>query len=107
MSPGPLLHSLPHWYYPPHVEDPIADFETAAWGYGRRLDDFIPTKGHKRRLDKVENRHRDEGKFVSFFHPLLMLMPSPQLAGKQRRLKNGKLLTLTHPTTWSCAASRT
>ncbi|KAH9963078.1 hypothetical protein BGW80DRAFT_1563664, partial [Lactifluus volemus] len=29
MAPDPLRHSLPHWYYPPDVED-IADFETAA-----------------------------------------------------------------------------
>jgi hypothetical protein len=106
MTLEPLLHSLPHWYYPPHVED-IADFETAARGYAGRLDSFNATKSYKRCLDKVENRHHDEGTFLYFLHLLLTLMSFPQMAGEQRGLKNGKPFTLTHPTIWSCAASRT
>ncbi|KAH9962007.1 hypothetical protein BGW80DRAFT_1462982 [Lactifluus volemus] len=60
MTLRPLLHSLPHWYYPPHVENSLAEFETAARGYADRLDSFNPTEGHKRRLEKVENQHHDE-----------------------------------------------
>ncbi|KAH9972262.1 hypothetical protein BGW80DRAFT_1252795 [Lactifluus volemus] len=60
MTLRPLLHSLPQWYYPPHVEDSLAGFETAARGYGDRLDSFSPTEGYKRRLGKVESQHHDE-----------------------------------------------
>jgi hypothetical protein len=63
MSTQPLLHSLPLWYYPPHVTDVYADFETAARGYCTRLDTFNPTQGLKRKLDNVQNRRADEGTF--------------------------------------------
>ncbi|KAH9035246.1 hypothetical protein EDB85DRAFT_2143898 [Lactarius pseudohatsudake] len=60
MSLQPLFHSLHHWYYPPLVDDVMADLETAARGYLERLDTFRPTKGFKRSLDKKENKKNDE-----------------------------------------------
>jgi hypothetical protein len=66
MSIQPLLHSLHLWYYPPHVTDVCANFELAARGYAKRLDTFIPTKGFKRMLDKMDNQRADEG--TSFFY---------------------------------------
>ena len=69
ISAQPLLHSLYLWYYPPHVRDVYTDFETAARGYGDRLDSFKPTNGLKRKLDKSKNRRADEG-MSNFVDPL-------------------------------------
>jgi hypothetical protein len=66
MSLGPLLHSLPIWYYPPLVED-IKNLELAARGYLGRLDTYNPTTATKRKRDKTENRNNDEGKLFLCF----------------------------------------
>lgn len=68
ISTQPVVHSLHLWYYPPHVEDVYTDFETVARGYGDRLDSFTPTKGFKRKLDKLENRRADEGMSTFWNH---------------------------------------
>ncbi|KAI9450343.1 hypothetical protein BJY52DRAFT_1191938 [Lactarius psammicola] len=60
MSLQPLLHSLPHWYYPPLVCDIVTELETAARGYAEHLDIFSPTKEFKRKQEKMENRRNDE-----------------------------------------------
>jgi hypothetical protein len=62
LSLQPLRHSLQLWYYPPLVHDVATEFETAARGYGERLDTFEPTKVLKRKLEKSENKMSDEGK---------------------------------------------
>lgn len=67
MSLQPLLHSLPHWYYPPLVHDVVTELESAARGYTNRLDAFNPTKGLKRKLDKVQNKMNDQGKVILHF----------------------------------------
>lgn len=67
MSLQPLLHSLPHWYYPPVVKNVVTELETAARGYADRLDIFNPTKGFKRKLEKSQNKMNDEGKAVLRF----------------------------------------
>jgi len=66
MSIQPIRHSLHHWYYPPLVHDVVTELETTARGYAERLDSFQPTNELKRRLEKRENKMRDEGK--PFFH---------------------------------------
>jgi hypothetical protein len=66
MSLQPPLHSLDHWYYPPLVQDFVMELETAAQGYERRLDLFNPAKLFKRKLDKMENRKKDEGKPILY-----------------------------------------
>jgi hypothetical protein len=63
----PYLHSLHLWYYPPHVRDVYTDFESAARGYGDRLDSFKPTNGFKRKLDKLENQRANEGTSIYLF----------------------------------------
>ncbi|KAH9013792.1 hypothetical protein EDB83DRAFT_2321613 [Lactarius deliciosus] len=60
MSSGPLVHSLHHWYYPPLVNDVVADLETTARGYLDRLDTFRPTKELKRTFEKTENKKKDQ-----------------------------------------------
>ena len=67
MSLQPLLHSLHLWYYPPHVRDVCANFETAACRYtdlAECMDILNPTSGFKRTLDKLENRSNDRGTFL-------------------------------------------
>ncbi len=68
MSLQPLLHSLHHWYYPPHVDNVVMDLESAAHSYFERLDTFVPTKELKRTLEKTENRKQDEGKHMLYFY---------------------------------------
>jgi hypothetical protein len=63
ISVEPVRHSLHLWYYPPHVRDVQADFETAARGYADRLDTFNATAGFKRKLDKLQNKRADNGMF--------------------------------------------
>jgi hypothetical protein len=67
MSRQPLLHSLPHWYYPPLVHNVVTELETAARGYAERLDAFNPTRGLKRKLEKVQNKMSDEGASILRF----------------------------------------
>jgi hypothetical protein len=43
------------------VRDIVTELETIARGYAERLDTFGPTKEFKRKLEKVENKKRDEG----------------------------------------------
>ena len=62
MSELPLVHTLPHWYYPPVVQDVMADLETTAWGYVKRLDNFQPTRTLKHKLDKSESKVKDKSK---------------------------------------------
>ena len=65
LSVQPVLHSLPLWYYPPQVKDVHLNLETVARGYAdiaERLDTFNPTKGFKRKLDKLENQRADGGR---------------------------------------------
>jgi hypothetical protein len=57
-----IPHTLSHWYYPPHVSNYVSDFETAARGYADRLDVFNPNQSLKRKLEKMENKKKDEGK---------------------------------------------
>lgn len=64
MSELPLVHSLPHWYYPPVMQDVVADLETTARGYAERLDNFQPTGMLKRKLDKSESKAKDESKYI-------------------------------------------
>ena len=64
MSELPLVHSLPHWYYPPVMQDVVTDLETTAQGYAERLDNFQPTKTLKRKLDKSERKVKDESKYI-------------------------------------------
>ncbi len=40
MTLQPLVHSLHHWYYPPLVDDVVANLETSAHSYLERLDTF-------------------------------------------------------------------
>jgi hypothetical protein len=61
MSLQPLVHSLPHWYYPPLVNDVMTELESSARGYTGRLDIFNPTNLLKRKMDKVQNRMNDQG----------------------------------------------
>ena len=73
MSELPLVHSLPHWYYPPVMQDVMTDLEAAARGYVEHLDNFQPTKMLKHKLDKSENRALDEGRYIlrlSSFRPM-------------------------------------
>ncbi|KAH9009722.1 hypothetical protein EDB85DRAFT_2162357 [Lactarius pseudohatsudake] len=60
MSSHPLQHTLPHWYYPPLVNNIVTDLETVSRGYGDRLDPFNPTKALKRKLDIMENKRNNE-----------------------------------------------
>ncbi|KAH9040626.1 hypothetical protein EDB85DRAFT_2140311 [Lactarius pseudohatsudake] len=60
MSLQPLFHSLHHWYYPPLVDDIMADLETTARGYLEHLDTFRPTKEFERSLDKKENKKNNK-----------------------------------------------
>ena len=63
----PICHSLHHWYYPPLVHDVVTELETTARGYVERLDSFQMNE-LKQRLEKRENKMRDEGKpFFSLF----------------------------------------
>ena len=68
MTVHPLMHSLPLWYYPPQVADIYTDLETAAHGYTEHLDTFNPTKGFKRKLDKLENQKADDSEFPLGIH---------------------------------------
>ncbi len=61
MSLQPLLHMLPHWYYPPLVHDVVTELETATQGYTECLDPFNLMKEVKCKLEKRENRISDEG----------------------------------------------
>lgn len=67
MSLQPLVHSLPHWYYPPLVHDVLTELESAARGYTGRLDTFNPTTVFKRKLDKVQNKMNDQGIIILHF----------------------------------------
>ncbi|KAH9015824.1 hypothetical protein EDB85DRAFT_2156364 [Lactarius pseudohatsudake] len=60
MSSEPLIHSLHHWYYPPLVNDVVADLKTTARGYLDRLDTFQLTTECKRTFEKAENKKKDE-----------------------------------------------
>ena len=63
----PICHSLHHWYYPPLMHDVVTELETTARGYVERLDSFQMNE-LKQRLEKRENKMRDEGKpFFSLF----------------------------------------
>ncbi|KAI9449547.1 hypothetical protein BJY52DRAFT_1192467 [Lactarius psammicola] len=60
MTLQPLIHSLHHWYYPPLMDEVVANLEPAACGHLERLDTFQPTKELKCTLDKMENKKNDE-----------------------------------------------
>ena len=62
ISLQPLVHSLHHWYYPPLVDNVVADLEISARGYLERSDLFRPTREFKRTLYKVEIKKDEEGK---------------------------------------------
>jgi hypothetical protein len=104
MSIQPLLHSLHLWYYPPHVTDVCANFELAARGYAEHLDTFIPTKGFKRMLDKMDNQRADEGTsfFLHLFSPSLMTHILLQMAAGLRRRSRLQQNYLAHQTTGNC-----
>ena len=83
MSTLPLVHSLHLWYYPPHVENVFIDFETTARGFGDRLDKFTPTEKFKRKLDKLENRRLDEGRFI--FRPIKVAAHDTSVDGRRAK----------------------
>ncbi|KAH9020356.1 hypothetical protein EDB85DRAFT_2153130 [Lactarius pseudohatsudake] len=60
MSSESLVHSLHHWYYPPLVNDIVADLETTAQGYLDRLDTFQPSKELKRTFERTESKQKDQ-----------------------------------------------
>ena len=98
MSNEPLRHSLQLWYYPPHVRDVYADFETAARGYADRLDTFNPTVGLKRKSDKRDNQRADNG--MPFFLDMLLssFMRRLQMAAAQRWRRLSKASCLVYRT---------
>ena len=99
MSDQPLKHSLHLWYYPPHVRDVSADFETAACRYTERFDTFTLTKGSKRKWDKLENKRADEDTFP--FGSILVTTHDASLAGHQ--VKKAKTIAAETPSlliTW-------
>src|SRR5260370_14495552 len=93
MTVPPLMHSLPLWYYPRQVADAYTDLETAARGYAKHLDTFNPTKGFKRKLDKLENQKADDGEFPlgnhSDCHSLCFSRWSQGQEGKVNSQKKG------------------
>ena len=90
MSIQPICHSLHHWYYPPLMHDVVTELETTARGYVECLDSFQLMNELKRRLEKRENKMRDEGKpFFSLF-----LTQNNDIRKDGRRAKKVKL-------TWS------
>ncbi|KAF8257094.1 hypothetical protein EI94DRAFT_1709621 [Lactarius quietus] len=73
LSLQPLVHSLHHWYYPPLVDNVVADLEIAARSYLKRSDLFRPTREFKHKLDKVENKkNEEENQRIFYFHFLLL-----------------------------------
>ncbi|KAI9443054.1 hypothetical protein H4582DRAFT_2072125 [Lactarius indigo] len=85
MSLQPLFHSLHQWYYPPLVDDVMANLETAARGYLKCLDTFRPTKGFKRTLDKIENKKNDEARCMAKKARMSMTSQIPRLESVELR----------------------
>ncbi|KAI9444327.1 hypothetical protein H4582DRAFT_2053995 [Lactarius indigo] len=85
MSLQPLFHSLHQWYYPPLMDDVMANLETAAHGYLEHLDTFRPMKGFKCTLDKIENKKNDKARHMAKKARMSTISQIPQLESVELR----------------------